>query len=85
MIRVRVVPRSSRDELCGFENGILKIKVTDPPVEGAANDKVIKLLAGGLGLSKTDIRIVKGHSSRMKTVEVRGLKREEIESALEGQ
>ena len=83
MIKVKVVPRSSRDEVCGLEGDTLKIKVTAPPVEGAANERVVELLAKRFGLRKSDVRIVQGMRSRLKTVEIRGYSLEDIKGLLD--
>lgn len=70
---VRVQPRASRDEIVGPENGILKVRLTSPPVKGEANAHCIELLAGWLGVSKGRISILKGAQAREKLVLVGGL------------
>lgn len=72
-IEVKVEPRSSRREIAGVLGSVLKVKLTAPPVEGAANEQLIEIIAGALGVRKSDVRIVRGSSSRLKVVEVRGL------------
>ena len=81
-IRIRVVPRSSRNEIVGEENGSLKIKLTAPPVEGKANKALRGLLAKRLGLPKGGVEIVTGEKSRNKTVRIRGLSREQVAGRL---
>jgi hypothetical protein len=83
MIKVKVVPRSSRDEVTGLEGDILKIRVTDPPVEGAANSKVVTLLAKRFGLSKSDVEIVAGSRSRVKLVKIDNLSLQDVRKSLE--
>ena len=67
-LKVRVVPRSSRN-LIKEENGILKAYLTKPAQEGLANEQLIRLLAGHLGLKKYQLRIVAGLKSRDKIIE----------------
>jgi uncharacterized protein len=81
-ISIRVVPRSSRNEIVGEENGSLKIKLTAPPVEGKANKALRGLLAKRLGVPKGGLEIVAGEKSRTKTVRIRGLSREEVAGRL---
>jgi len=70
-LHVRVTPRASRDAIEGFdESGVLHIRVTAPPADGAANKAVIKLLASALGLAQRDVVLVSGVSSRLKVFEV---------------
>ncbi|HYJ91815.1 MAG TPA: DUF167 domain-containing protein [Pyrinomonadaceae bacterium] len=70
---VRVIPRASKTEIVGEHDGALKIKLTSPPVEGAANDELIRILAKGFGVSKSQVEIISGSSSRSKRVRVRGV------------
>jgi hypothetical protein len=69
---VRVIPRSSRSEMVGEFDGALKIKLNSPPVDGAANAELIKLLAKEFGVSKAQIEIVSGHASKSKQVKISG-------------
>lgn len=72
-IEVRVHPRSSRLMLDCVEGGVLKVKLTAPPARGEANEQLLKLLSNEFGVSKSSVRIVKGHASRDKVVEISGL------------
>jgi uncharacterized protein (TIGR00251 family) len=71
VINVRVEPRSSTAAVVGVMNDILKVKLTAPPVGGAANEQLIRLLADHFGVRKSDIRIVRGHTRKNKVVEIR--------------
>ncbi len=62
----------------GFEEGTLRLRVTAPPTEGKANAGVIALLAKTLGVSKSRLEIVKGHSSRDKVVSIKMLTEQEV-------
>ena len=66
--RVRVVPRASRTEIAGELDGALKIRIASPPVDGAANEELIKFLAKQLGVSKSDVEIAGGKNSKSKLV-----------------
>lgn len=71
IIQVKVIPRSSKKEIAGVEDNTIKIKLTAPPVEGAANEQLIELLSEALNVKKSSIEIVKGDSSRYKTVKIK--------------
>ena len=71
-------PNAARNELVGFSEGVLRVKVAAPPVKGKANKELIAFLAQKLGLSKGDLTILKGHSSRNKLISIAGLTREEL-------
>jgi uncharacterized protein (TIGR00251 family) len=83
LIRVKVIPRSSRTEIAESETGIYRVKLTAPSVEGRANKALIALLSEKLGISKRDIEIVSGETGRLKTIRVRSLTAGEIAQALE--
>lgn len=67
---VRVQPRASRNEWVGLRNGVLRVRLQAPAVEGAANEALIRFIANELGLSRRAVRIVSGFGSRNKVVEV---------------
>lgn len=75
---VRVQPRASRTEVAGEYGEAVKIRLTAPPVEGAANDALVEFLSDRLGVSKSAVRIVRGHTARSKTVEVAGVRPREV-------
>jgi uncharacterized protein (TIGR00251 family) len=73
LLAVHVVPSASRSEIIGLEGETLKVRVAAPPTRGKANKELIKLLAGALGVSKSQVEIVGGQRARHKRVEVRGV------------
>ena len=81
LITVRVIARSSRNSL-EWEQGVLKAHLTAPPVDGAANEALVALLAERLKMPKRAIQIVRGASSRQKMVEIAGITVEEMVSRL---
>lgn len=72
MVALRVTPRAARDELA-LDGPVLRVHVTAPPVESAANDAVIALLARRLGIPKGRISLVRGARGRDKLVAIEGL------------
>ena len=80
---VRVIPRSSKNSIT-WEEGVLKVRLTAPPVDGAANEALIALLAQRLGLPKRDIAIVQGATGRQKTIEIMGMTAETVEQKIRG-
>ena len=75
---VHVQPRASRNELCGLHGEELKLRLTSPPVEDAANKLCIEFLARQLGVAKSNVTIIAGTRSRHKTIKVTGITREEV-------
>jgi uncharacterized protein len=69
---VIVHPRAKKNAILGIHDGALKIAIAAPPLEGAANEACRKFLSKTLGISKSDIEIVKGRSSHRKIIRCRG-------------
>ena len=79
VVALRVTPRASRDTVEGVDDtGAIRVRVTAPPADGAANKAVLKLLAGELGVPKGALTLVAGASSRHKRVRVEGLTVEDV-------
>ena len=72
-MNVRVVPNSSKTEIVGEYEGALKIKIAAPPVDGAANAELIKVLAKKLSVTKSAIEIIAGQSSKNKQVKIHNI------------
>lgn len=72
-IEVKVEPRSSRKGISGTMGNVVKVKLTAPPVGGAANEQLIEVIAEATGTKKSSISIVRGLSSKKKIVEIRGV------------
>ncbi len=79
---VRIQPRASKNEALRMEDGGLKIRLTAPPVDGAANEALVKFLADRLGVAKSRVEIVSGHTSREKIVKISGVSRADAERLL---
>jgi hypothetical protein len=81
-VRVRVQPRASRNEIVGWREDVLSVRVTAPPVNGRANAAVAALLAAALGVRPSAVTIVRGAKGREKVVSVAGLSRHAIQAHL---
>jgi len=68
-----IQPRASRNKICGPQEKYLKIRLTSPPVDGAANKMCIKFLAKILSVSSSQITIVSGQQGRKKTIRIEGM------------
>lgn len=79
---IRVLPRSSKCELAGLQGDALKIRITEPPVEGRANEACIRLLASLFAVNKNRIVIKAGHKSKNKQVSIAGLTCGDVRDAL---
>jgi len=75
---VRVAPRASRNRVLGVQDGALKVALTAPPVDGAANEALKKLLAKALGVSKSDVEILRGDRARIKVLRVHGVSARDV-------
>ena len=76
-INIHVQPKSSQAKIV-LENGIMRVWVNAPPFDGEANDAVVKLFSKALKVAKGKIEIIRGHSSREKTLRFEGLTENEI-------
>lgn len=81
-ILLHVVPRASRTAVVGEHDGRLKLAVAAPPVDGEANDAIVKFLAKLLGVARDAVVITAGQTGKKKTVEVSGCDPVEVAAAL---
>jgi len=82
ILKVLVLPKGSRNEIIGLQDDKLKVKLTAPPVEGAANKMCVDFLARCLKVRKSDIEILSGYKGRSKSLIVRSAYRKDIETLL---
>jgi uncharacterized protein (TIGR00251 family) len=82
-LRVRLTPRSSADALIGWNEGLLRARVTAPPIDGRANAALTNLIARSLGVPRSSVGIVGGATARDKTVAVAGLTYDEAAARLQ--
>jgi len=78
ILAVRLQPRASKDEIAGVIGGALKIRLRAPALEDRANEALCEFLAELLKTPKAAVRILSGHHSRSKRVEVRGVTRQQV-------
>jgi uncharacterized protein (TIGR00251 family) len=81
-LHVRVQPRASSDEVSGVAGDVIRVRLTAPPVDGAANEALVRFLAARLDVSRSAVTLVSGHTGRTKVVEVNGLSAEEVSRRL---
>ena len=70
--KVQVVPRASRNEIVGEHNGALRVRIAAPPVDGAANEELVRTLALVFGVPRKAVQIIGGYTARTKRVRVVG-------------
>ena len=81
-LSVRIQPRASKNGIVVMEDGGLKIRLTAPPVDGAANEALVKFLADTFSVAKAQVDILSGHTSKNKIVRIEGIGQEEAQSIL---
>jgi uncharacterized protein (TIGR00251 family) len=84
LLSVKLQPRASANEIGDPLGNELRIKVTAPPVDAAANDALLRLLAQQLHCPRNRVDIIRGHTSRHKTIKLYGLTAEDVLSKLGG-
>ena len=72
-LKLKVIPNARRNQVVGWRDGLLTIKLTAPPVEGKANRELVKFIAEVMGVSAADVEILRGETSRSKSVSVLGV------------
>ena len=83
IVKVKIVPGSSKNKIIGTYNGALKIAITAPPVEGKANKKCIAYLAKYFDIAKSKIEIISGQTSKNKLIKIYDISQKEILEKLE--
>lgn len=84
ILDVRVVPRASRSEIVGVYDGALKVRIAAPPVDGAANAELVKVLAKSFQVGKGDVEIITGKAAKTKRCRIRGVTAAQAEAVLKG-
>jgi uncharacterized protein (TIGR00251 family) len=80
--QVRVIPRASKTEIIGEMAGAVKVRISSPPVDGAANAELVKLFAKTLGVAKSNVEIVSGQTSKTKRIRINGVTALQMRNAL---
>lgn len=81
-IAVRIQPRASKNEIVHREGVRLKVRLTAPPVDGAANEALVDFLSDKLSVSKSQVEIVSGQTSREKRIKITGMSIADVERVL---
>ena len=82
LITVRVIPRATRSQIAGTRNDALLVRLSAPPVDGAANAELIDVLSDALGVPRRSVTLVSGERSRSKRVRVAGMAADDVRRAL---
>ena len=82
LLSVRVTTRASRDEIAGWREGVLLVRLRAAPVDGSANQALCRLLADRLGILLAQVDIVRGGTSRNKVLRISGLGETEVQQRL---
>lgn len=82
-IKVHVQPGGMRSEVLGLYGDRLKVRIHAPPVDGKANDEMIRFLSEILALPRSHVQILSGHHTRQKTIVIKGLSLVEVQSRLD--
>ena len=82
LFKVRVVPRASRSEIAGEHDGTLRVRVAAPPVDGSANEELVRTLAKAFNVPQRNLLITSGQASKLKQDQVKGITLEQLQSIL---
>jgi uncharacterized protein len=77
-------PRAAKSRVLGVRNGQLEVAIAAPPVDGAANEELIRLLASHFGISRSQVELVAGQAGRTKRVRLRGLPEQAVRALVPG-
>jgi uncharacterized protein (TIGR00251 family) len=80
---VRVIPRAKKTETVGELDGALKVRISAPPVDGAANDELIRFLSKLLKVPRSAVEIVSGSASRTKRIRIVGIAADSVQDAID--
>jgi len=81
-LAIKAIPNAPRSEIVGWLGDALKVKVHAPPVEGRANDALCEFLADALGVPRRAVTVLRGDTSRLKTVRIDGLTTADLRTRL---
>ncbi len=81
-LSVRIQPRASKNDISVMEGGKVKIRLTAPPVDGAANEALIKFLSDRFKVGRSQVEIVSGHTAREKIVRMDGVTEDDVQQVL---
>lgn len=82
MLQIKVTPNASKNQLVGWAEGVLRLRIKGVPEKGQVNEELIAFLAKQLDIAKSHIELVSGKTSRLKRLKIAGLTREQLEEKL---
>jgi uncharacterized protein len=82
-ISLYVQPGASKTQIAGIHDGLIKVRLAAPPVDGAANQALVEFVAKRLRIPKSRIRVVSGLTSRRKVLEIDGMSQDAIAASLQ--
>jgi uncharacterized protein (TIGR00251 family) len=77
-LAIKVIPNAGRNEITGFKEGVLQVRIAAPPEKGKANKELTDFLSETLGMKKSSILIIKGQTSRNKIIVIEGMSGDEV-------
>jgi uncharacterized protein (TIGR00251 family) len=77
-LAIKATPNAGRNDISGYKDGVLQVKIAAPPEKGKANKELVDFLSEVLGVRKSAISIIKGHTSRNKVLNIEGMGQEEV-------
>ena len=80
---VKVVPRASKSEIVGEIDSMMKVRIASPPVDGVANAELIKLLSKIFEVSKSNVEIISGETSKIKQIRINGANSKKLAAILQ--
>ena len=80
VFNVKVIPRASRSEIAGEQKGALRVKIAAPPVDGAANEELLRVLAKHFRIRSGAVRILAGQNGRIKRISIEGISPEDLQT-----
>lgn len=84
ILQLKIIPRSSKNQICEALGDRLKIKIAAPPVDSAANEELIRFISKHFGIPKLSVHLVQGRTSRAKTLLIKALSIEHVTGHLSG-
>ncbi len=81
-LTVKAVPRAAKSEIAGVEDGWVRVRIKAPPVDGKANEALVKFFAALFGVPKGAVSIISGDTARLKRVKITGMTAEKAKEAL---
>jgi len=82
IFQIKVTPNAAKNQIIGYEEGVLRLRIRGVPEKGRVNEELIEFLAETLNLAKSEIAILSGHTSRLKRLKIEGLTQEQFNAKI---